>query len=47
MSRSAADVGGPTHRAAPKLGEDNEFVFGELVGLSKAEIASLTEEGVL
>jgi crotonobetainyl-CoA:carnitine CoA-transferase CaiB-like acyl-CoA transferase len=47
MSRSPADIGGPTHRAAPKLGEDNEFVFGELVGLSKAEIASLTEEGVI
>jgi crotonobetainyl-CoA:carnitine CoA-transferase CaiB-like acyl-CoA transferase len=47
MSRSAGDIGGPTHRAAPKLGEDNDFVFGELVGLSKAEIASLTEEGVI
>jgi crotonobetainyl-CoA:carnitine CoA-transferase CaiB-like acyl-CoA transferase len=47
LSRSPADVGGPTHRAAPKLGEDNEFVFGELVRLSKAEIATLTEEGVI
>jgi crotonobetainyl-CoA:carnitine CoA-transferase CaiB-like acyl-CoA transferase len=47
MSRSPADIGGPTHRAAPKLGEDNDFVFGEVVGLNKAEIASLTEEGVI
>ncbi len=47
MSRSPADVGGPTHRAAPKLGEDNDFVFGELVGLSQAEIAALTEESVI
>ncbi len=47
LSRSPADVGGLTHRAAPKLGEDNELVFGELVGLSMAEIATLREEGVI
>jgi len=47
MSRSPADVGGSTGRAAPKLGEDNEFVFSKLVGLSQAEIAALTEEGVI
>jgi crotonobetainyl-CoA:carnitine CoA-transferase CaiB-like acyl-CoA transferase len=47
LSRSPADVGGPTHRAAPKLGEDNNFVYGELVGLSANEIAALTEEGVI
>ncbi|HSU91222.1 MAG TPA: CoA transferase, partial [Sporolactobacillaceae bacterium] len=47
MSRSPADVGGPTGRAAPKLGEDNDFVYGKLVGLSDEEIASLKEEGVI
>ena len=47
MSRSPANIGGPTGRAAPKLGEDNEFVYGELVGLSDAEIAALKEEGVI
>jgi crotonobetainyl-CoA:carnitine CoA-transferase CaiB-like acyl-CoA transferase len=47
MSRSPADVGGPTGRAAPKLGEDNDFVYGRLVGLSDAEIAALKEEGVI
>jgi len=47
LSRSPADVGGPTGRAAPKLGEDNDFVFGKLVGLSAAEMAGLTEEGVI
>ena len=47
LSRSPAKVGGLTDRAAPKLGEDNGFVYGELVGLSAAEIAALAEEGVI
>ena len=47
LSRSPANVGGPTGRAAPKLGEDNDFVYRELVGLSSTEIAALTEEGVI
>jgi len=34
-------------RPAPLLGQDNAYVFGELLGLSSAEIAQLTEEGVL
>jgi crotonobetainyl-CoA:carnitine CoA-transferase CaiB-like acyl-CoA transferase len=34
-------------RGAPCLGEHNELVFGELLGLSGAEIRSLREEGVL
>ena len=32
---------------APCLGEDNEYVFGELLGVSADELASLREEGVL
>jgi crotonobetainyl-CoA:carnitine CoA-transferase CaiB-like acyl-CoA transferase len=47
LSRSPANVGGPTGRAAPKLGEDNEFVFGKLAGLSTAEMAALSDEGVI
>ena len=47
LSRSPADIGGPTGRAAPKLGEDNDFVFGKLVGLSSTEMAALHEEGVI
>ena len=31
----------------PCLGEDNDYVFGELLGLSADEIATLTQEGVL
>jgi len=47
LSRSPAEVGGMTGRGAPKLGEDNPFVYGELVGLSAAEMSALAEEGVI
>jgi crotonobetainyl-CoA:carnitine CoA-transferase CaiB-like acyl-CoA transferase len=47
LSKSPANVGGSTGRAAPKLGEDNDFVYGKLVGLSAAEMATLAEEGVI
>jgi benzylsuccinate CoA-transferase BbsF subunit len=47
LSRSPANVGGATGRAAPKLGEDNDFVFGKIAGLSIAEMAALADEGVI
>ena len=47
LSRSPANVGGPTGRAAPKLGEDNDLVYRELYGLSDGEIAELQEEGAI
>lgn len=34
-------------RSAPLLGEDNEYVYGDILGLSTEEIAALTEEGVI
>ena len=34
-------------RAAPIMGEHNEFVFGELLGLSVEQIADLEEKGVI
>ncbi len=34
-------------RAAPCLGQDNDYVFGEILGLAPAEIAALRDEGVL
>ena len=37
---------GPIDRGAPMYGEDNEYVYGELLGMSTQEIAKLTEEGV-
>ena len=47
LSRSPASVGGVTGRAAPKLGEDNDFVYREIVGLTAAEITALREEEVI
>ena len=34
-------------RGAPCLGEHNEYVFGQLLGVSDSELVSLKEEGVL
>ncbi len=34
-------------RAAPMLGGDNEYVFGEILGLSTVEIGRLSDEGVI
>ncbi|CAM3464871.1 CoA transferase [Nocardioides dubius] len=36
-----------TWRSAPLLGEDNHYVFGEVLGLSGEEIAELEDEGVI
>lgn len=47
LSRSPADVGGLPGRAAPKLGEDNEKIYREVLGLSDAEIAALREEKII
>jgi crotonobetainyl-CoA:carnitine CoA-transferase CaiB-like acyl-CoA transferase len=47
LSRSPADVGGLSGRASPKLGEDNEFVYQQIVGLTAAEMAALKEEDVI
>ena len=46
MSESPAYIGGRIDRGAPCYGEDNNYVFGELLGMSTQEIAKLTEEGV-
>jgi benzylsuccinate CoA-transferase BbsF subunit len=33
--------------AAPVMGQDNDYVFGELLGMSSAEIADLADRGVI
>jgi crotonobetainyl-CoA:carnitine CoA-transferase CaiB-like acyl-CoA transferase len=43
MSRTPAFV----HGRAPTLAEHNEYVYGDLLGMSKAEIASLREREVI
>jgi crotonobetainyl-CoA:carnitine CoA-transferase CaiB-like acyl-CoA transferase len=47
LSASPADLGGRTGRAAPKLGEDNDFVYREILGLTSDELAQLREEDVI
>jgi crotonobetainyl-CoA:carnitine CoA-transferase CaiB-like acyl-CoA transferase len=44
----AATQFAPDHwRSAPLLGEDNEYVFGTILGLGADEIADLTDRGVI
>jgi crotonobetainyl-CoA:carnitine CoA-transferase CaiB-like acyl-CoA transferase len=47
LSRSPADVGGLTGRASPKLGEDNDYVYQELFGLTSEELSALRQEDVI
>lgn len=47
LSVSPASVGGLTSRAAPKLGEDNDFVYRNIFGLSAGELTKLREEDVI
>jgi benzylsuccinate CoA-transferase BbsF subunit len=47
LSASPAQVGGLTNRAAPKLGEDNEFVYRDIFGLDADELMKLREEDVI
>ena len=34
-------------RAAPLLGADNDYVFGDILGLTEAEIGELHDAGVI
>ena len=43
MARAQA----PISRGAPRLGEHNEYVYGEVLGLSPEQIAGLVREGVI
>jgi crotonobetainyl-CoA:carnitine CoA-transferase CaiB-like acyl-CoA transferase len=47
MSGARATVGGALGRGAPGYGEDNDYVYGELLGLSAGEIADLAASGVI
>ena len=46
LSESPAYAGGRIDRGAPCYGEDNEFVYGELLGMSTKEIEELAADGV-
>jgi crotonobetainyl-CoA:carnitine CoA-transferase CaiB-like acyl-CoA transferase len=41
------DVGGLPHRGAPMMGEDNDAIYRDLLGLTPEEIATLREEWVI
>ena len=47
MSESPAYIGGRLDHGAPCYGEDNEYVYGELLGMSSPEIKALADEGVI
>jgi crotonobetainyl-CoA:carnitine CoA-transferase CaiB-like acyl-CoA transferase len=47
LSATPAHIGGAIDRGAPCYGEDTEYVLGELLGMTKSEIADLAEEGVV
>ena len=47
MSESPAYIGGRIDRGAPCYDEDNNYVYGELLGMSSQEIKALAEEGVI
>ena len=46
LSGSPAYAGGRIDRGAPCYGEDNEYVYGELLGMTTREIADLAADGV-
>ena len=47
LSESPAYAGGRIDRGAPCYGEDNEYVYGELLGMATQEIAKLAEDGII
>ncbi len=47
FSNATVDQGGPIGRASPCYGEDNDYVYGELLKLSAQERSELEKEGVI
>ena len=47
LSECPAYAGGRVDRGAPCYGEDNEYVYSELLGMSSQAIKTLAEEGVI
>ncbi len=47
MSATPPHTGGALHRGPPCLGEDNEAVLGEVLGLSADDVAALAAAGAL
>lgn len=47
FSETPVHPGGPIQRGAPRWGEDNAYVYGELLGLSEADMADYTARGII
>lgn len=47
FTNATVNQGGPTERAAPCYGEDNDYVYDELLKLTKQERTELEKEGVI
>jgi crotonobetainyl-CoA:carnitine CoA-transferase CaiB-like acyl-CoA transferase len=47
MSGATVTVGGITKRGAPIYGEDNAYVYGQLLGMSEREIAELAADNII
>jgi crotonobetainyl-CoA:carnitine CoA-transferase CaiB-like acyl-CoA transferase len=47
LGATPAYMGGLVGRHGPNYGEDNEYVFGEILGLSQREIRDLADAGVI
>lgn len=47
FTNATVNQGGPTERAAPCYGEDNDYVYDELLKLTKQERAELEKEGII
>ncbi len=47
MTRTPAYIGGPINRGAPGYGEDNLWVFTNLLGMTTSDVERLAEDGVI
>jgi crotonobetainyl-CoA:carnitine CoA-transferase CaiB-like acyl-CoA transferase len=47
FSQTPVHPGGSIQRGAPRWGEDNAYVYGELLGLSMAEMADYAAKGII
>ena len=47
FTNATVNQGGPTERAAPCYGEDSDYVYGELLQLTKQERIELERDGVI
>ncbi len=47
FDKMPVDVGGLPHRGAPMMGEDNDRIYRELLGLTNEEIESLREDWII